>query len=83
MVTATSIIMDAYLAPELLFAPRQLLVDYDTDLFNPATGRSASEWGTPHMQLLREIVSDGPVALSEVRSSHCAVCLCISMRSQT
>lgn len=76
LVAATSMLLDAYLAPDMLHLPRQLLVDYNPTLFQKSgSGTSEIEGGAPHMRLLRDLMSDGPVALQEVLLLHALRCL--------
>lgn len=71
MVLVATMLLDGYLAPDMLFRPRRLLVDYHPSLFNPAgpQGYSEAEWGAPHMRLIRDIMSDGVVTPSRLTST--------------
>eukprot|EP01031_Cornospumella_fuschlensis_P030118 gene30118-36383_t len=69
LVAISAILTDAYLRPDMLFKPRKMLIDYNPELFrqnNPKERHSVTEMGTPHMRLLREVMSDGVIPLKEL-----------------
>lgn len=55
----------------MLHAPRKLLVDYNPRLFKLSkhgrSNHSDDEMGAKHMQLIRELMSDGVVSLQKVK----------------
>eukprot|EP01039_Chlorochromonas_danica_P009738 gene9736-10772_t len=66
----TTILLDRYVAPDMLHAPRKLLVDYNPRLFKlskgPRSNHSDDEMGSKHMQLIRDLMSDGVVSLQKL-----------------
>jgi hypothetical protein len=60
------IILDAYIAPDFLHRPRRILSDYRVYHHPHRSLFESKDEGVSHLSLLKELASDGTIALQAV-----------------